>query len=467
MEGSAKQSADRNGKRIAERNFEFERQLPHNTEAEQIVLGSVLLDPESISPLAGVLTPDQFYTQRHRIIYETMLEMFDNHDPIEGVLLLNRLREQGEFTSEDDAQYLYLLAENASAIKNLDYYTKIIADTYRLRQVIETCKELSDMSLSNADVQTVLALAEQRFADISEEKKDVQLYQLGDVAKAEIARLTEMEKDETGKFAPVRVGISSLDNFIGGLNNSDLFILAARPGVGKTSLALNMAYNIAMSSQYNPRKSVAFFSLEMSKEQLARRIISSACRIESEKLRLGKLDKEDWDALLKVWHDDLRHVNFFIDETGNLTALNMKSKLRKVPNLGLVVIDYLQLMTSSTHSDNRVQQLSEITRSLKLMAKELNVPVILLSQLSRGIEKRDDPTPQLSDLRDSGSIEQDADVVIFLSRDYYEKDAAQKNVCTVHVAKNRHGSVGKVTLNWDGKYTVFTAQSNIPVPEGH
>ena len=453
-----------------EQKYEFDRQLPHNIEAEQIVLGSVLLDPENIGTLAEALQVEQFYAKRHQLIFETMLELYDSSTPIEGVLLLSRLREQGEFTSEDDSQYLYLLAENASSVKNVEYYTKIISDTANLRRVIEACQDITDLSYSNADLATVLGLAEQKFYDISNGKQTVQLHRLGNVAKEEINRLTEMEKDETGKFAPIKVGISDFDNFLGGLNNSDLFILAARPGVGKTSFALNIAYNIALSSQYNPRKSVVFFSLEMSKEQLARRIISTACKIESEKLRLGKLDARDWEELLRVWRSNLREVDFLIDETGNITALDMKSKLRKVKNLGLVVIDYLQLMSSATGSakDNRVQEISAITRSLKMMAKELNVPVILLSQLSRGIEKREDPTPQLSDLRESGSIEQDADVVVFLARDYYEKDAAKKNVCTVHIAKNRHGSVGKITLNWDGRYTAFTAQAtNVTVPEGY
>jgi len=453
-----------------EQKYDFDRQLPHNIEAEQIVLGSVLLDPESIGFLAETLRVDLFYAKRHQLIFETMLEMYDAGDPIEGVLLLSRLREQGEFTSEDDSQYLYLLAENASSVKNIEYYTKIITDAANLRQVIEVCREVSELAFTNADPVTVLGLAEQKFYDISNGKQTVQLHKLGIVAKGEIARLTEMEKDETGKFSPIKVGISDFDNFLGGLNNSDLFILAARPGVGKTSFALNIAYNVALSSQYNPRKSVVFFSLEMSKEQLVRRIISTSCKIESEKLRLGKLDTHDWDELLRVWRTNLRDLDFYIDETGNITALDMKSKLRKVPNLGLVVIDYLQLMSAATGAakDNRVQEISAITRSLKLMAKELNVPVILLSQLSRGIEKRDDKTPQLSDLRESGSIEQDADVIVFLERDYYEKDAAKKNTCIVHISKNRHGSVGKITLNWDGRYTAFTAQANnVTVPEGY
>lgn len=453
-----------------EQKYDFDRQLPHNVEAEQIVLGSVLLDPESIGFLAETLQVDDFYTKRHQIIFEAMLEMYDKSEPIEGVLLLSKLRSEGEFTSEDDSQYLYLLAENASSIKNVEYYTKIISDSAKLRSVIEACRDISELSYANTDLPTVLGLAEQKFYDISNGKQNVELHRLGVVSKGEIGRLTEMEKDETGKFAPIKVGISDFDNFLGGLNNSDLFILAARPGVGKTSFALNIAYNIALSSQYNPRKSVVFFSLEMSKEQLARRIISTACKIESEKLRLGNLDARDWDELLRVWRANLRDIDFYIDETGNITALDMKSKLRKVPNLGLVVIDYLQLMSSATGSakDNRVNEISAITRSLKLMAKELNVPVILLSQLSRGIEKREDPTPQLSDLRESGSIEQDADVVVFLARDYYEKDASKKNVCQVHIAKNRHGSVGKITLNWDGRYTAFTAQApHVTVPEGY
>lgn len=453
-----------------EHEYDFEQKLPHNIEAEQIVLGTALVEPEQFDVLQESLTPESFYSRRHQLIYQTMQEMADDGDPIEGVLLLSRLREQGEFTSEDDSQYLLLLAENASHVKNVGYYTKLILDASNLRRVIHACKDISDLSFSGAEPTSVLELAEQKFFEISNGKQNDPFHHLGAVVKEEIARLSEMEKDETGKFAPIKVGISDFDNFLGGLNNSDLFILAARPGVGKTSFALNIAYNVALSSQYNPRKAVAFFSLEMSKEQLVRRIISTSCKIESEKLRLGTLDERDWEELLRVWRANLRDLNFLIDETGNITALDMKTKLRKVPNLGLVVIDYLQLMSSSSGSarDNRVQEISAITRSLKMMAKELNVPVILLSQLSRGIEKREDPTPQLSDLRESGSIEQDADVVVFLARDYYEKDASKKNVCVVHIAKNRHGSVGKITLNWDGRYTAFTAQANnVTVPEGY
>ena len=447
-----------------------DKKLPQNLEAEQIVLGAVLLDPPCISKLATLLRSDQFYALRHQQIYETMLSMYDRSEPIEGVLLLSRLREQGEFTSEEDGQYLYLLAENASSIKNLEYYIKLITETAQLREIITACSELTEMSFDNTEPSAVLELAEQKFYNISNGKQNLQLHKLGKIAHGEIDRLTDMEKDETGKYAPIKVGIADFDSFMGGLNNSDLVLLAARPGVGKTSFALNVAYNIAMSSQYIPRKTVVFFSLEMSKEQLTRRVISSAAKIDSSKLRLGTLDNKDWDELLRVWRTNLRNLDFYIDDTPGINALEMKSKLRRVKNLGLVVIDYLQLMNSSRRIDNRVQEISEITRSLKLMAKELNVPVILLSQLSRSIESRtkEDKTPRLSDLRDSGSIEQDADIVIFLTRpDYYDKETTQKNLCEVYIEKNRHGATGKISLNWDGRYTAFTARSKIEAPDGY
>ena len=269
-----------------------------------------------------------------------------------------------------------------------------------------------------------------------------------------------------GKFEAVKVGIGAFDDYVGGLNNSDLVILAARPGVGKTTFALNVAYNMATSSRYSPKKTVAFFSLEMSKLQLARRVISNATLIDHEKLRTGEIDMSDWEVLFNFYRETLRGSRFIVDESSTITVAEMKAKLRREKDLGCIIIDYLQLMGSGS-TDNRVQEIAEYTRAIKLMAKELNVPVILLSQLSRSITKREDKTPQLSDLRDSGSIEQDADVVLFLDRpETHTPNTPKKNIMEVYISKNRHGRTGKIELLWDGTHTSIKSIDRAPVPEG-
>ena len=339
----------------------------------------------------------------------------------------------------------------------------IISDKASLRRIIDVCGEVSSLCYEGDDVKSVLDIAERSFYEITNGRQNTALHKLETVVKDELERWSEQKNDTTGKFDPLKLEISTVDNFLGGLNNSDLVVVAGRPGIGKTSFALNVAYNIANSSNYNPKRSVVFFSLEMSKEQLAHRIISMERRMDSYVLRTGSLSDEQWSDLFKFWHDDLQNVQMYFDDTPSITVVEMKAKLRRIPNLGLIVIDYLQLMKSSRRIENRVLEISEITRSLKILAKEFNVPVMLLSQLSRSIEQRkdDSKTPRLSDLRDSGSIEQDADVVIFLSRpDYYDKESEQKNICEVIVEKNRHGQTGKVKIFWDGAHTSFHSLSS-------
>ncbi len=441
---------------------ENERKQPYSIEAEQAVLGAILLDPDKISAAVEQLKADSFYFQKHREIFETMTEMFNMTVPIEGILLLEKLREKGYFEDDTDKQYLLSLAESSSMINDINYYINIVADKASLRRIIDVCNDVTSLCYNGEDVPKVLDIAEQSFYDITNGRQNTNLYKLESVVKSELERWADQRNDTSGKYDAIKLEISAVDSFLGGFNNSDLVIIAGRPGMGKTSFALNVAYNIANSSKYNPKKSVVFFSLEMSKEQLAHRVLSMERRMDNYVLRTGALSDEQWSDLFKFWHDDLQNVQMYFDDTPMITVIEMKAKLRRVPNLGLIVIDYLQLMNSSKHIDNRVLEISEITRSLKILAKEFKVPVILLSQLSRSIEQRTDgnKTPRLSDLRDSGSIEQDADVVIFLSRpDYYDKESEQKNICDVIIEKNRHGQTGKVQIYWDGAHTSFHSLS--------
>ena len=445
-----------------------DQKMPYSIEAEQAILGAILLNPEKISDAARRLKPDSFYFKKHSEIFETMTEMFNLTVPIEGILLLEKLREKGYFEDEADKEYLLRLAESSSLINDINYYIDIVADKASLRRIIDVCGNVSSLCYSGDDVRDVLDIAEKSFYEITNGRQNTNLYKLEAVVKGELERWSEQKNDTTGKYDPLKLEISAVDTFIGGLNNTDLVVVAGRPGIGKTSFALNIAYNIANSSNYNPKRSVVFFSLEMSKEQLAHRIISMERRMDSYVLRTGALSDDEWSDLFKFWHDDLQNVQMYFDDTPSITVIEMKAKLRRIPNLGLIVVDYLQLMNSSRHIENRVLEISEITRSLKILAKEFNVPVILLSQLSRSIEQRkdDNKTPRLSDLRDSGSIEQDADVVMFLSRpDYYDKETEQKNICYVIIEKNRHGQTGKVKIFWDGAHTSFHSLSSSDIDE--
>ena len=447
--------------------MDIDQKMPFSLESEQAVLGSILLDPELIGKASLMLKPEYFYSDKHREIFEAMLELFNLGHTIEGIMLLEKLRENGSFESSEEKEYLLKLAEASSMIGDMTYYAKIVAEKAMLREVIDYSRQLNTMCLDNQELPSVLEYAERRLNNISGNRQNMTLYRLSDLVRSELERLTELRDDSSGKFSQIKMGISALDNFMGGFNRSDLILLAGRPGMGKTSFALNIAYNIAASTQNKPKLSVVFFSLEMSREQLARRIISSTVLIDSKKMLTGAVSDQEWDDIYKFWHDDLNDVNLLFDDTSMITVAEMKAKLRRVKNLGMVMIDYLQLMSSGKKIDSRVHEIGEITRSLKIMAKELNVPIILCSQLSRSIEQRkeDNKVPRLSDLRDSGSIEQDADIVIFLSRpEYYDKETEQKNVCDVIVEKNRHGAPGKVQIYWDGAHTAFRTMGG-PEPQ--
>ena len=440
--------------------------LPYSAEAEQAVLGAIILDSEVLDKVLDyVKTPEYFYINLHKQIYQQMLRMMNFGTSIDIVTLLDNLKKDGAFDEASGKTYIMDLAENCPSISNAEEYAKIIKEKYQLRQLITASrKTIDEATAGEGETPLLLDAAEQRLFDIRSDSSKTGLERIDSVLYQTFARLDSLNRESDDSLKPVPTGIEDLDRMITGLNRSDLIILAARPGMGKTSFALNIARNVACKS----KKTVAFFSLEMPKEQIASRLLSSEALVGGTKLRTGKLSEEDWNRLVPA-SDILREAPLYLDDSSTITITEIKSRLRRLKNIDLVVIDYLQLMASGRRIDNRVQEISAITRNLKIMAKELNVPIITLSQLSRASEQRTgDHRPQLSDLRDSGSIEQDADIVLFLYREgYYDKDngenvsnATDMNAGECIVAKNRHGETNTVKLHWQGEFMRFTGLDN-------
>lgn len=431
------------------------KNLPYNLEAEQSVIGAVLLEPENITAVLEYLKPECFYREQHREIFSIILRMFTSGGAIDFVTVLNEVVSNGIFDSAETAKlYLAQLMEIVPTISNLQNYCKIVQEKYYIRSLIIASKEIIAAAQEGDGTATeLLDMAEQRIYEIRQGKDVTGLVPINEVVIQTYDRLQKISGEEKDAYIGLSTGFKLLDTVITGLNKSDLILLAARPGMGKTSFALNIATNVA--KKYND-KQVALFSLEMSNEQLVSRVLSSEALIDSHLLRTGELSGDDW-VKLAVSADGLCKTSIFLDDTPAITVAQMKAKLRRMKNLGLVVIDYLQLMSTGRRDGNRVLEISELTRNLKIMAKELDVPVILLSQLSRGPEQRQDHRPMLADLRESGSIEQDADIVMFLyCEGYYDKESENRNVAECIVAKNRHGETSTVELGWNGQYTLFT-----------
>lgn len=435
--------------------------LPFSAEAEQSVLGAVLLEPSCLSIVAEMLPrADYFYQVNNRLIYSVMLEMFTAGKPVDLVTLLERLREEETFDEGTGKVYLMQLAQLVPSISNVEEYCTIVRDKYDVRMLIHAARGILDDATEGAgETSLLLDSAEQRIFDIRRGKAVKGLQRLNEVLFETFERLDRLNSPDKDLYRGIPTGIRELDNTITGLNRSDLIILAARPGMGKTSFALNIARHVSVVCN----KRVAFFSLEMSKEQLASRVLSTEALVGGTKLRTGELTENDWTRLVEAG-DILSKAELYFDDSPGITVPEMKAKIRRLKDVDLVVIDYLQLMNSAKRIDNRVQEISEITRNLKIMAKELNIPVITLSQLARASEKRQEHKPVLSDLRDSGSIEQDADIVLFLYRDaYYSNEAkspeeVDKNSGECIVAKNRHGDLRSVPLHWQGEFMRFTSQ---------
>lgn len=434
--------------------------IPYNLDAEQSVLGAVLMDGEAMSELATILQPDHFYVSLNKAVYGVMLNMFITGDRIDVVTVLEACMRQGIFeTNEQAKEYLTRIMTAVPSISSVSKYAQIVVDKYMVRSLIFAAKEIIDNANEGAeDANTLIDFAEQKIFDIRSGAEIKGLTHISGIVLDRINALNDLYKQAKDGGGASITGLSTLykelDKRIYGLNKSDLIILAARPGMGKTSFAMNIATNVGKKYQDT---AVAVFSLEMSKEQIVSRMISSEASLTSEAMKTGVIPDEKWKDIGRA-AEVLSRLNIYIDDTPGITVAGIKAKLRRMKNLGLVVIDYLQLMSSTkNYNGNRVVEISDITRNLKIMAKELNVPVITLSQLARGPEQRPDKRPLLSDLRESGSIEQDADIVMFLYRNaYYDKTDPNVNSCECIVAKNRHGEPGTVPLGWDGEFTRFT-----------
>lgn len=439
------------------------KELPHSLEVEQAVIGFMLADSHLIPNVVEKVKSEYFYNENLRKIYNVICTMVANNKQVDVLTVIDETTKLHLFEDSAEAKrYFFQLGDILHSEGNVETYCNILADKYLIRSLGNVAMSiLNEIYSGENNAQLLIDLAEQKIYDIRQGRDTSGLLPISVAVYEAFDRLGKISGEDREKYIGARTGFTLLDKITSGLNKSDLIIIAARPGMGKTSFVMNIARNVARTTE----KEVAIFSLEMSKEQLATRMLSTEARISSESFRNGGINTDEWGRIADC-ASYLSLLPIYIDETANVTVPQMKAKLRRLKNLGLVIIDYLQLMGSTSHSDNRVNVVSEITRQLKIMAKELNVPVILLSQLSRAVEGRNDKKPVLSDLRDSGSIEQDADIVLFLYRDaYYNTQSELQNVAECIVAKNRHGELGNVKLMWNGKYTLFSNPENGTPPE--
>ena len=441
--------------------------LPCNPEAEQSVIGSLLIDSELVGDAVQKIRSEHFYVDVNKGVFDAIFNLYTHGDKVDVVTVINECVMQSVFRDSSEAKnYLVNAMKGVPSPKTVMKYVDIVIEKYLLRSLILASRDIIDAASNGAEhAESVMDYAEQKIFNIREGAENKTLEHISKILYTQLKVFTDLvaqSRENGGKpiMSGLMTGFGDLDRRIYGLNRSDLIILAARPGMGKTSFALNLAVNVAKTYR---TKSVCIFSLEMSKEQLVSRIMSSEALVTSEAMRTGKLPSNDeLDRVMRITQG-LQSLDIRIDDTPGTDVSAIKAKLRREKNLGLIIIDYLQLMNSArNYNGNRVSEISEITRSLKIMAKELNVPVIVLSQLARGTEQRPDKHPQLSDLRDSGSIEQDADIVLFLYRNsYYDKTDPNQKLCECIVAKNRHGETGTVNLGWLGEYTKFTEPTRV------
>jgi len=437
------------------------RQMPHSIEAEQSVLGSILIDPRCVNDVILMLKPSDFYLDINREIYETIISMFNSSKVIDAVTVLETLRSQGN-NRPNLQSYLIELMDITPTAANVLEYAAIVRDKALLRNIAAVSSDLSGMVYGGVgSAGDVLEIAEQKIYALRQGKSRGGLVPIGEILPSVFSNLKELAVSD-GKLPGYSTGYPDLDSKIMGLNKSDLILIASRPGMGKTSFALNIALNVAKKTS----KTVAVFSLEMSKEQLVLRLLSGEAFIDNKKLLTGRLSEDEWRKLTAA-AASLSRTDIRIDDTSTLTVSDMNAQCRRLDNLALVVIDYLQLMQGAGGklnyaNENRTQIVSEISRMMKLMAKELNVPVLCLSQLNRASASRSDKRPMLSDLRESGSIEQDADIVLGLYRDdYYNSETENPNMAECIILKNRHGETGTVPLQWLPQYTTYASVDNI------
>ena len=431
----------------------MQRQQPQSLEAEQAVLGSILIDSRCVTDVIGLLQPGDFYLKQNQQIFETIYTMFNFSQTIDPVTVLDKMKELGYY-DDRSRDYILQLMEITPTAANVVRYANIVRDKAMLRGLGKAGEEIVETVYSEVGTPAeMLESAEKKIYALRKGERGDTLEHIGTVLHRVFDHLTELSQSDSA-IPGLSTGLRDLDTKINGLNKSDLLLIAARPAMGKTSFALNIGLNVA--KKY--KKTVAFFSLEMSREQLAMRLVSGESFVDSQKMATGKLSEEEWSKLCMA-SAALSQTDIRVDDNPSITVAEMNAKCRRLDNLGLVIIDYLQLMTGSGYGkggENRVTVVGEISRALKIMAKELNVPVICLSQLSRATESRQDKRPILSDLRESGAIEQDADEVLFLYRDdYYNPNSEEKNIAECIVSKNRHGETGTVKLQWLPQYTTF------------
>jgi replicative DNA helicase len=432
----------------------LDRIPPQNLEAESSVLGSLMLDKDAIIKIADLIIPEDFYDNRHKQIYEAILDLFEKNVSIDILTISNRLEEKKILDRVGGSSYLSQLVNMVPSAANILYYASIVRKKGTLRRLIEAAGDINSFAFSEeGEVEDILDKAEQRLYNISQKHLKQNFIPVNSVLHETFERIDQLHRDK-GALRGLPTGYIDLDKILGGLQKSDLLILAARPSMGKTTLALDIMRHIAVET----KTPVGIFSLEMSKDQLVDRLLSSQSGVELWKIRTGNLTEEDFEKL-NYGMGSLAEAPIFIDDAAGSNIMEVRTKARRLKtehNVGMIVVDYLQLM-NGRNTDNRVQEVSEISRSLKILARELNVPVIALSQLSRGVENRPDKVPQLSDLRESGSIEQDADVVMFIYREdmYKGKESSRPNIAEIHIKKHRNGATGEIDLFFDATHASF------------
>jgi replicative DNA helicase len=440
----------------AKDNSNLIRVLPNDVEAEQAVLGCMIIDKDAIAAVLEIIRPDDFYREDNREVFSAIVDLFENSKPIDVVSIKEQLRLRGSLEAVGGISFIAELSTKVPTAANVEYYAKVVEEKSILRKLIHSSNDISNMSYAaTEDVQDIVDSAEKKIFDIVEKRNVKGFSPIKNILVDNMERLEELY-NKKGYITGLSYGFHDLDMKTAGLHNSDLVLVAARPAMGKTAFALNIAQNVATHNKVP----VAIFSLEMSKEQVVNRILSCEGMIDAQKMRTGKLEEDDWGKLAQTM-SALSDAPIYIDDTPGQTVMDIRAKCRRLKlekGLGLVVIDYLQLMqgASRRRSENRQQEISDISRALKIMAKELDVPVITLSQLSRAPDGRPDHRPVLSDLRESGAIEQDADIVMFLYRDdYYNQETEKKNITEVIISKHRSGSTGTIELVWMGQFTKF------------
>jgi replicative DNA helicase len=440
---------------------QYERIPPHNDDAEKSVLGSVLLDKDALYEVLEILKPEDFYSEMHKEIYSAVIELYRKSQPVDILTVSEELKKRKSLEMVGGRSYIALLSTVVPSTSNAGEYAKIIGEKAILRKLIGTASDIIEKGYQEKmDSAEVLDFAERGIFEIAQARQTKDFALIKDVLWENIAKIDAASKME-GNLTGLTTGFLDLDSRTSGLQKSDLIMLAARPAMGKTAFALNIAQQAAIKS----KAKVLIFSLEMSRDQLGQRMLSMESRIEMQKLKTGNLERKDWDQI-HLALDTLSKTSIYIDDTPGITAMEIKNKCRRLKaekGLDLIVIDYLQLMSFEGRTESRQQEITALSRFLKLLAREMDCPVIVLSQLSRAPEQRQDHRPILSDLRESGSIEQDADIVMFLYRDeYYNPETTDKpNICEVNIAKQRSGPTGTVELTWLGKYTRFVDKSRL------